>query len=638
MLFAFKCLAEGNRSLLKCRSSMKFIPHPFVRATGASILLLLIGLIAHMSTPIVFAAEEPGSQIAEDAAVDEDEDVEDMHAALFVGDRYPSAMRCQSCHPNHFRQWSVSSHAYAMVSPIFNAMQAKLIKETNGTLGDFCIRCHTPVGMNLGEPTVTPYAERHPVSQEGVTCIACHRVSQAYGKVSGRRALDEGPLTHPVKGPTGQAEVVQQLIDQGEVSNDPNAYGRKIHAAPESFFQLADASFCSACHDVTGPDGFRLEEAFSHYNASPAAKAGTTCQDCHMGQKPGMYTGDDLTNYQQGPAAMVNGEWTRTRKLTNHMIVGPDQSIVHPGLFPHMRNTIRTNPDSRGLASIEEWLAFDVDAGWGTEAFESKLDKETAFPDAWTDLDTRKRARKIIDAKLELLEEYRRDRLILLRQGYRLGEIVLTQHNKRGLRFKLEVSNGTDGHPVPTGFDAERLVWLHVEVSDSAGDVIFKSGDLDPKGDLRNLHSSYVQDGQAPVDRQLFSLQGKFITRNLRGGEREQVLPVNHSFSPLPFVRPPRRSNILYGEPADVRKHRQSIPPLGSRWAEYVVPAKALSGSGPYLILVELKVGMLPVNLITAIQDVGMDYGFTAEMAAQALVESYDVLWTKKIVLPSPDE
>ena len=84
------------------------------------------------------------------------------------------------------------------------------------------------------------------------------------------------------------------------------------------------------------------------------------------------------------------------------------------------------------------------------------------------------------------------------------------------------MTNGTDGHPVPTGFDAERLVWLQITVKDDAGQVVYESGDLDPNGDLRDAHSLYVHNGDLPLDRELFSLQSKFITRNVRGGEREQ--------------------------------------------------------------------------------------------------------------------
>ncbi|MEO6970238.1 MAG: multiheme c-type cytochrome, partial [Chthoniobacterales bacterium] len=68
------------------------------------------------------------------------------HAQLLVENKFPSASTCATCHPTQFRQWSVSQHAYAQLSPVFNAFQATVDKMTAGTNGDFCIRCHTQVG------------------------------------------------------------------------------------------------------------------------------------------------------------------------------------------------------------------------------------------------------------------------------------------------------------------------------------------------------------------------------------------------------------------------------------------------------------------------------------------------------------
>ena len=111
----------------------------------------------------------------------EPQQLQDPHAALFAEERFPSATTCAACHGEIYREWSVSPHAYAQLSPVFNAMQAKIGKLTNGTNGDFCIRCHTPVGMNLGEPTFQSNLDRHPTSQEGVTCVVCHRAMAESG-------------------------------------------------------------------------------------------------------------------------------------------------------------------------------------------------------------------------------------------------------------------------------------------------------------------------------------------------------------------------------------------------------------------------------------------------------------------------
>ena len=200
---------------------------------------------------------------------------DEAHAALYVQDRFPSAKQCAVCHPTHYEEWSASPHAYAQLSPIFNAMSGTILKKTNGTLGDFCIRCHTPVGMALEEPLFGSNFDRHPTSLEGVTCIGCHRVNQNFGKVSGRRALVSGSVNAKVYGPMGGEEVRRVIEDPDiTVASSSEEKGRPIHNDADRFFALVEPSFCGTCHDVNLPNGFRLEEAFSDYKDSEASQQG----------------------------------------------------------------------------------------------------------------------------------------------------------------------------------------------------------------------------------------------------------------------------------------------------------------------------------------------------------------------------
>lgn len=549
------------------------------------------------------------------------------HEQVFLADRFPPAAACAKCHPKQYREWSGSQHAYAQMSPVFNAMQGTILMLTNGTNGDFCIRCHSPVGMNLGEPEFMSNIDRHPTSREGVTCIVCHRVNREYGKISGRLAIVEGDILSPVYGPTGNDELARVLAtpDQYRVS------GRKIHAEVVKFFQIDKSGFCGTCHDVTLVNGFRLEEAFSSYKQSPAAKRGVSCQDCHMGVKPGVASG-----YATGPAAIIGRVPTRDRKITNHYFAGPDYPIIHPGIFPLnvkavKEESAKDDPFAGGLATIREWLTFDHEAGWGTPDFEDTVSEDHVFPARWKYNDDRYEARVIIQENLELLAWGQEQRVAILRVGYVLGEIVTLNADETGIKFKVQVRNGTDGHEVPTGFDAERLVFLRVTVTDRAGRVVMRSGDLDPNGDVRDLHSLYVHDGELPLDEQLFSLQSKFITRNIRGGEREQVLPINYSIDPLPFIRPESRPTIIYGRPAGARKHRQTIPPLQDRWGHYEVDGSKLTGNGPYTADIKLIAAMVPVNLLSEIILAGIDYGMTPRELADGIRDGHIVVWEKEV-------
>ncbi|MEP1930601.1 MAG: multiheme c-type cytochrome [Roseibium sp.] len=542
------------------------------------------------------------------------------HEKLFLESKYPSANTCATCHPKHYEEWSVSQHAYAQLSPIYMAMQTTINLKTSATNGDFCIRCHNPVGMNIGESLYVSNLERTPTSREGITCVACHRVNKNYGKISGRFALEEGDVFSPVYGPKGGAELARVLSkpEDYRVSQSRDDPGRSIHTEAKPFFALTKPGFCGTCHDVTLFNGFRLEEAFAEYKQSPAAKRGETCQDCHMGKIQGVASG-----YDHGPAAVVGDVPTRNRKLTNHFFAGPDYSIVHPGIFPH-------NVEAAEFKTLREWLQFNYKAGWGTDKFEDRIKVSYKFPKAWESIDDRYDAREILKVQFERLAKARRLREQVLRNGFKLSDITVLNNTNGKLSFSVDVSSGTDGHGVPTGFDAERLIFLEVTVKDSRGNVVFVSGDRDPNGDVRDAHSLYVHNGELKLDKNLFSLQSKFIIRLLRGGEREQVLAVNTSSDVLPFVRPERRATTIYGRPRGARKHKQNLEPGASRTAKYKVPSDKLKKGERYSVSVRLVSQMVPVNLIAAIQGAGFDYGLSPAQIARDVVKGSSVLWSRK--------
>ena len=85
--------------------------------------------------------------------------------------------------------------------------------------------------------------------------------------------------------------------------------------------------------------------------------------------------------------------------------------------------------------------------------------------------------------------------------------------------------------------------------------------------------------------------------------------------------------------PCSARKHKQGIPPLGSRWANYRVKASALTGEGPYKIRVRYKAAMVPVNLITEIKVVGFDYGMSPREVADAIRNGHITMWDKTVTV-----
>ncbi len=120
----------------------------------------------------------------------------------------------------------------------------------------------------------------------------------------------------------------------------------------------------------------------------------------------------------------------------------------------------------------------------------------------------------------------------------------------------------------------------------------------------------------------------------VRGGEREQVLALNYSPDPLPFLRPSTRSTVLLGRPVGARKHRLTLPPLAGRWAKYKVSADVLRGTiGPYTANIKLVAQMIPVNLVAEIQSVGFDYFMSPRAVAEGVVQGAQVLQERQIDL-----
>ena len=527
---------------------------------------------------------------------------EDPHAAVFAGTQFPSASQCATCHPGQYEQWRFSSHAYASISPMFHKFEQRINDLSQGTIGYFCMRCHGTVGTSLGEPRELPLWERSQVAREGVTCITCHRVNESYGKVNGERRIERGDIHEPVYGSIGGAGVAQVVENREEynVALTDDQFGLDIHREGIRFEQLGQSEFCLSCHQVAVHPGIKLETVWDEYRASPALKAGTTCQDCHMSTQPGQPSG-----YATGPAAIVNGRTVNEdRKRTDHSFIGPGYPITHPGIFPH-------NPAAERFTT-EQWLTFDYRAGWGSEEFEDRLAEgsvEADFPEPWAYADERVEARLVVEENLEKVEEKRRLRRQLMEASSRIDGPFFRGEPRRGrsLDFHYRVTNLNTGHNMPSGsLGAQPEIWLNVALIDPSGETVWESGYVDSHGDMADLHSLEVQEGSLPHDDQLFNLQSKFLTTNLKGTDREMYLPVPFDADQIPFIRPAAVPTSVLNHPPFIRMEKRSIPPLGSKDAKYSVPGKLLETPGQYRLAVRLRSRAEPIyfmRFVGATQD-----------------------------------
>jgi hypothetical protein len=471
---------------------------------------------------------------------------------------------CQDCHPAEYREWRTSMHAYAQHSPVFLAFTSTVLINSGGTLGTFCVRCHTPVGISSGESAIAPNDKRTEAALDSVGCISCHATNQPN--------QDASSVFHvPVP---GDPEPTIYGPYYGSDELDAPASMRLIKSPHRSRHAdyFTQARLCGNCHDVFSPDGFRIEEAFSEWRNGPYARAGITCQNCHMGPVPG-------------------------RPFKQEQL--PKDYIVDTTLFPNAPKRYRSNhrftgPDYSLLAAFGQ-----SDLGLDNEAFAA------------------------LGAQLEA------QRQTLLRNAARMVvHYPETAASGSTIAIEVAVTNSGAGHNLPTGFAAERQIWLEVIVRDGAGHQLYASGTLDRFKDLRDEDSAEVAKGLVPLDSGLFNLQASFISAGFRGTQVENLSTVNRFIDPTPFVIPATTPALITGFPNSGRIFKRGIPPLATRTARYRVRIPQ-DTRGPLLLSVRLRYRNLPPHLL---RDLGI-----AQLQSKLRIADIQV-YRAKIAVTQPVE
>lgn len=227
---------------------------------------------------------------------------------------------CRTCHGDYdaanepWRTWRGSMMAQAMRDPLFLACMV-VAEQDAPSVGDVCLRCHTPGGWQEGRSVDTSGGQLTAKDREGIHCDFCHR------------AVD--PVYTPGVSPLQDVAVLAGVsplplqYGNGQFISDPGAEKRGPFSDPliaghnsiYSPFHLS-SNMCGTCHDVsnpvfvqTGPDDYApnafdaqhpdqgvrnmkpVERTFSEWQASAFAQGPvdvpgygpvSSCQDCHM--------------------------------------------------------------------------------------------------------------------------------------------------------------------------------------------------------------------------------------------------------------------------------------------------------------------------------------------------------------------
>ena len=221
-----------------------------------------------------------------------------------IKDTFAEPQVCAGCHPNHYNEWETSMHAYAVTDPVFQRLVEISQLRSNEPVDQFCIKCHSPVAVMLGEtPAGFSFDNLSALTRKGITCDVCHTINS--------------PVIESGLG----LQKRHYFLDRTRRSTISDPQENAFHDSEfDPAYNFSD--ICSPCHNIQAPNGnFFLEETNREWDISPYLAMGLECQDCHMP----VYSGN----------AAVGGPLRDD--LNRHYFVGVDYPLVD---FPGKDQTI----------------------------------------------------------------------------------------------------------------------------------------------------------------------------------------------------------------------------------------------------------------------------------------------------------
>ena len=190
---------------------------------------------------------------------------------------FPSVENCVECHPSHVSDWTYSSHAKSMHSPLFFSLWNQEQIDHPETGERFCVQCHNPIsylsGVDLsGNIDFESFQNSNLPSQvkHGISCSVCHTYTALSPSYFADESLSASAEYHMYPG---------ENVFFGPIENPvQNPYHESQY---NSMYMRSE--MCLPCHDMT-IRGVEAEITFTEWNRIPgfAMSGGTPCQECHM--------------------------------------------------------------------------------------------------------------------------------------------------------------------------------------------------------------------------------------------------------------------------------------------------------------------------------------------------------------------
>jgi Flp pilus assembly protein TadD len=421
------------------------------------------------------------------------------------------------CHPQAYQEWSVSAHQRACLTPGYQRLVDRCVRQRGSTARRWCDGCHGPAGLvTLKQSGMSSDLQPHPAppdlssstTAEGVNCVTCHGMSRLTELSGNGRVELRLPGEYPfVENADPRLRWLHRFLIHLRPGPHRWAYFKQdLHPRSEA---------CVACHRTSynvPQNGFKFLRTADDYGTWLAGSysgqsvhgfarpvAVRRCQDCHS----------------------PHGGGIRVSRSTS--VQG---TSIGPEAQPPLKYGSPGHPNCR-------------------------KPEDPKFSTVTVDLLALRRQAPVAGAPEELIAPLERSAPLL-----QPGETV---------RVDVVVRNRNVGHAFPGGSGDLRGGWVAFTVSDASGRPLLRSGSKSPgRGDIaasaatgaRATRPAFLTDpgehtyGLIAVDRRGRRLE--------RGDLWEMVTPLYYR-TLLPGQSDADRRTIQPGE-SDVVRYRLRVP------------------------------------------------------------------------------
>ena len=412
-----------------------------------------VGLFAHIRTAAKAAGTDEEANKKIDAIIKDAADWM-QHNGAIDPKLLSGSDRCgtSGCHTQIYEEWLPSAHRYSSLDKMFQDVQTLMVVETSPEHTRYCGGCHDPISLFAGAKNSSNNSVGVDVGiDEGTSCLVCHNIVQT--DVQGNADYTLQPQERYVYelDDGDAAKFVSDFLIRTYPKHHVSSYSRPLYKTAE---------FCAACHkqyldkevntDIGKVQGQNQYDSWKnsrwfHGDQDPKT---LSCRECHM---PLIASDDpaagDMTDYNR---SLDDG------KHRGHRTLGANQYI------PQLQNLEFADIHTE---FIEKWMRGEIEI--------------PEIADKWT-----------VGPVVRM-------------------DIVAPESVKSGSQVDLRVllTNNKTGHDYPTGPLDMIESWVELEVTDSKGNVVYRTGNVDSETDE-------ITDSQVIFKADGFDRKGELIDRH----------------------------------------------------------------------------------------------------------------------------